>query len=323
MAYVTGQVINHGDYNTFATGSTSGTPNNSVANVNTIIGVGYGKLGYGQTTPLTQLTSVATSNLITATQWNTLFSRINTVANHQGTSITTLPTVVTGNEIHALSVLSTNLTAIYNAVGNTGVSYVTGNTATVNYTSPWSNQLTYTFTVSFATGDAARYFFNAGGQVQFQFSRSGGTGSAEDLDWTNTCNATGTVLFGYTQTTKTGGATGGTGSITPPVSVGYWNLTTLAQTIQQQYSSGAAPYGGANYIKTTVASNGTQGTNGDVGNILTFTITWVDAGGPLAYRQVDGTASSIGTLLLPSSTYLSQSPASWGAPTISGSVSGS
>lgn len=316
MTYATGQIINHADYNTFATGSSTGAPNNSVANLNTITGTGFGAKGYGQTTPIAPLTSVTTSNLVTATQWNTMFSRVNTIATHQGTSITAMPTVVTGNEIHAISTLSSNISSIFGGFGNASAT-VAGNTATGTRSTSWSNSLQFQFTVTFGTsnpGDAARYFFNAGGYIQFQFSRSGGTGNPEDLDWTNTCNNCGLLQFGFNSTKRSGGAAGGAGSVTPPVAIGYWQLTTSNQQIQKQYSSGASPYGGANYIQTLVNSNGTVGVNGDVGSILVFTINWVDAAGHV--KTVDGTSSVIGTVVLPSSTYLSQSPASWGSPAI-------
>lgn len=315
MTYSTGQIINHADYNTFISGTSTGTINNSVANINSILGVGVGKIGYGQTTPLSQLPAVSTANKVTANQWSSLFSRITTVANHQGTSITALPNITTGNTIAAVSALNSNLSAIYGNIGiATSSATSIGATATGNFTSSWKTSLTFTFTVTFASGDAARYFFNAGGAVQFTFSRTGGSGNSKDTDWSTTCAACGTENFRYNQTTRIGGATGGPGSVAPPVALGYWQSTTTNQQIQLQYSNGVAPYNGRNYIQTFFHSNGTQGINGDVGSVLTFTIFWVD--GAEDYVVVDGTTSTTCALLVPNNTYLSQNPPSWGTPTV-------
>jgi hypothetical protein len=322
MTYTTGQIINHADYNTFISGTSTGTINNSVANINSILGVGHGNIGYGQTTPLSQLPAVSTSNLVTAVQWSSLFSRITTVASHQGTTITTLPTITTGNVIHAVSALSSNLSAIYSGVGNaTSSATSVGTPLTLSTTTSWKTQLTFTFTITFASGDAARYFFNAGGAVQLTFSRTGGSGSSKDTDWTNLCAACGTMNFGYNSTTRIGGSVGGPGSVAPPVALGYWQSTTSTtnggQLIQKQYSNGVAPYNGKNYIQTNWYSNGTQGSNADVGSVLTFTVIWVDYA--TDNIVVDGTTATTCALLVPNNTYLSQSPPSWGSPVITGS----
>ena len=323
MTYATGQIISNGDYNTFATGSANGVANNAVANVNTIWGVGNGNKGYGQTNVLSPVT---TGTLVTAAQWSSMFSKITSVANHQGTSITALTNPVTGNLIQAKSALSGNINSINNRVGNVS-GYATGAQGSVSFSGAnnnrWNNALTFTITVTFASGDAARYFFNAGGVIALAPFHSSFTSNNKNTSWTNLTAACGTIIFGYNTTTASGNTAGGTGTVTPPVALGYWQSTTTSQGIQLQYATGAAPYANTNYIATQVKTNGHQGTNGDVGSVLTFTVFWEDPASPTWGAPtdiVDGTSSMFWTVELPITTYLSNT---WGNPTVSGSVTGS
>lgn len=323
MTYATGQLIANGDYNTFATGSSNGVANNAVANVNTIWGVGNGNKGYGQ---LSVLSPVTTGQLVTAAQWSSMFSKITSVANHQGTTISALTNPTTGTLIQALSVLSGNINTIYNNVGKvtTTSTAASGSSAfSAANNNRWQNSLTWTITATFTSGDAARYFFNAGGQILLSFQHTSFTANNKNTSWTNLCTACGTVGFGYSTTVATGNTAGGTGTVVPPVAIGYWQQTTSNQQIQKQYATGAAPYANTNFIQTQVHSNGHQGSNGDVGSVLTFTVIWNDAAtdtwGPPT-DVVDGTSQVSWAAAMPPTTYLSNT---WGTPVISGSVTGS
>lgn len=321
MSYATGQIINHIDYNTFATGTAAGTPNNAVANVNTVWGVGNGAKGYGQTNTLSP---VATSNIVTATQWATMFSKISTSANLQGTTITSLPTPTTGNLIAAVSGLSSNITAVFNGVGKAAATSI-GNTAAPAFVSSpkWVTALTFTFGITFASGDAARYFFNAGGSIQFSFARTGAAAGPKDTDWTALCAACGTANFGYNSTTRIGGSTGGATSAVPPIALGYWQVTTTAAGIQFQTSNGSAPYSGHNSIGITAKSNGAVGSNGDRGNLLTFVVTWTDNSGSDT-TGVTGTSTTTAKIILPNPSGITSPSSPWGAPTFNtATVSGS
>ena len=61
---------------------------------------------------------------------------------------------------------------------------------------------------------------------------------------------------------------------TNDLTIGYYDLTTSNQVISRVDESGAAytPYT-ADWISVAVKSNGVQGANGDVGTIITWTIT--------------------------------------------------
>ena len=72
-----------------------------------------------------------------------------------------------------------------------------------------------------------------------------------------------------------GGRTGtGETETTNDLTIGYYDLTTSNQVISRVDESGAAytPYT-ADWISVAVKSNGVQGANGDVGTIITWTIT--------------------------------------------------
>lgn len=323
MTYVTGQLIANGDYNTFATGSSNGVANNTVPNVNTFWGVGQGNKGYGQTTTLSPVT---TGTLVTAAQWSGLMNKITASANHQNTAITPITSPVTGNKVAALSALSGDLSSVWNAVGNVAslTNAATGSIALSSANNnQWVSSVVFTITATFSSGNAARYFFNAGGNIQLAFAHSPVTSNAGNTSMQNLAAACGTtaVAMAYAKTTNGGASAGGSGSLVLPVAIGYWQQTASApgQTIQHQYATGAAPYANFSNILTQVHSNGQQQTNGDVGSVLTFTVTWTQKndgyGAPTDI--LDGTTQVVWAAGMPPTTYLANV---WGTPTISGVV---
>lgn len=171
MTYSTGGLIQATDYNGFVS--------TGAQNVNATL------TSYGQTT----LSTVSAAATITATQWATLNNSIAALANHQGTVITSRTSPVAGNTISVLSNLGLDVTLLntnlYNAASSgsqytswTGTASKT--TATGSGTSPWT--ITFTDTVTFANTTAATTFFNAGGLVKIQFSKSS-TGNDADAEW--------------------------------------------------------------------------------------------------------------------------------------------
>jgi hypothetical protein len=192
--------------------------------------------------------------------------------------------------------------------------------------------------VTFASANAARYFFNGGGLIRLQYNKSS-TGTDHDADWNTLSGQTGAIFFSgrvnattntiagqaYTGTTRIGG-TGGT-QTTLTTTTGFYNLTAGgAATTIFQLNNATSPYT-PEFIRTTVALNAG-------GTILTFVTTWVDdgsSGAGVSSNISGGTATSspsttitgtAPTTLLtyrpPSSTYLTE--ASWGTPTIASSV---
>jgi len=333
MTYSAGGLIQAADYNGFAS-TTSG------ANVNDIWSTGATDKGYGQTA----LSTVSAAATVSATNWASLVNTIATIGNHQGTSITSRTAPVTGDLITILSNLNTDLTNLTTNRGNaaasgTTIGSFTGTTSKTSATGSGNSAWTITFThaITFASANAARYFFNAGGLVKLMYGKSS-TGTDHDPDWNTLAGQCGSIFFSgrvngaaqniagtsYTGTTRIGG-TGGT-QTTLATTTGFYNLTAGgAATTIFQLNNATAPYT-PEYIRTTVALNAG-------GTVLTFVTTWVDDGTgiPGATSNISGgTATSspatsiTGTapttlvnLVPPSTNYLS---ASWGTPTIAASV---
>ena len=331
MTYSIGGLIQATDYNGFAN-DTAG------ANVNSIWATGATDTGYGQSA----LGTVSAAGTVTATQWASLVNTISSIASHQGTSITSRSAPTAGNTIAILAALNTDLTNCNNARGNaaaSGTEYGTfsGTTSQTSATGSGQNAwtITFTHTVTFASANALRYFFNAGGIVRLKYGKSS-TGTDSDPDWNTfaglcgSINLTGRVngaaqtiaSTSYTGTTRIGGS-GGT-QTTLATTTGWYNLTGSPTTIFQ-LNNATAPYSGE-YIRTTATATSST--------VLTLVTTWVSDGssGPGTTANISGgTATSspsttitgtapttLVTYIPPSSTYLTS--ASWGTPTIAASV---
>ena len=210
MAYQQGDTITTSEYNTFA------------GNVNTIIGTGSGDSGYG----LSEIATVSAGDTITAAQWNSLLSGLQKGANHQGTTLTNASnTVTSGGNILPLSNLEADITLITNnKLTAAGANMATDTGVTSTRTTSWGNAVYHEFTVTFANANAARHFFNSGGEIRFAASRSGGSSTDQNTDWTNLLSNAGTVKFAE-------GATSYTGSGGTAAALGFDGLTTSYQQI--------------------------------------------------------------------------------------------
>ena len=165
MTYTAGSLIEATDYNGFV--STNGS------NVNEVWSTGTGDRGYGQSAVAT----VSVGGTVTATQWATLVNTIAAAANHQGTSITARTAPVVGNTIAILSAVNTDITSLetnrLNAVAN-GSQFTgwTGTSAKTAATSGATWTIVFRHDINFADANSARYFFNAGGRVKWECSKT-------------------------------------------------------------------------------------------------------------------------------------------------------
>jgi hypothetical protein len=324
MAYTAGNTILDDHYNIFATGNADGSTNHAVANINTIWGTGTGDKGYGQSSTLS---SVSAGGNVTATQWTDLFSRLTSIANHQGTSITALTNPSAGNTIDAKANLSANLTSCFNNRRNAasvGSDITSGGSRTG--TATWYTESLVTYTVTFGNNDKAVKYFNAGGTIRISSSRSGGTSNNKNTEWTDLCGDIGAVVISggagnaliagttYSGTDKIGG--GGSTPQTLNDNFGFHDSTSSNTVIFRQYAD-TSPYT-ANYIEITLADNG-SGT-------LTVRVKYRDdaadtTSNPLGQAQtfdrVDGSLTTTLVLRQPSTTYISNV---WSTPTISSSM---
>lgn len=329
MTYTAGSTILATDYNEFVS--------TGVANVNGIWSTGATSYGYGEAA----LSTVSAAATITATQWSTLNSKISAIASHQGTTITSRTNPIVGDTIAILANLNTdvvNLTAARGNASASGAQTTTFSGTSSKTTSTGSGDaawtITFTHTITWASADAARYFFNAGGRIKWESNKSS-TGNDGDAEWNDLATtlvgdiyitggvATQTIAAtAYTGTTKVGGT--GTPN-TLATTTGWYDLSTSDTLVYRQYAD-TAPYTGQFIaVNAKTAGSGTQ---------LVLTTTWVDPGGDAAPGGTNiisgGTATgspfsafgtapaTIVTLFVPSSTYLTS--AAWGTPTIAATV---
>jgi hypothetical protein len=337
MTYVSGGLIQATDYNGFAN-------NTAGANVNSIWGAGTGDAGYGQSTTLA--TVAAGTDNVTAVQWSNLNNRISSIASHQNTAITSRTNPVVGDTIGILSALNTDLTNITNNRGNAAASGTTSstwtgttskNTGTGSGTSAWT--ITFTHVVSFADANSARYFWNAGGLVRLDMSKTNNVTDA-DPEWNSSpgiglINRIGVLYFSgrvnnanqtiggniYTGLTRVGG----TGTPLPfNNTIGWYQLASgAAPTVMFQLNDTVAGYTG-NYVRVTAAVNAGR-------TALTLVTTWVSVGssGAGTSANISGGSdtvspfSSFGTapavlcrFIPPSTTFLTNT---WGTPSVSAS----
>ncbi len=316
MTYAQYGSIQATDYN----GLVGTNPNTASGTLNTVWSTGGTTAGYGQTA----LATVSVGNTVAAAEWANLVNRTSNAATHQGTSISSVSVPVAGGTITYLGNIPTNLTSIYNSRLN-AVSQGTTSSNTATYGSTWVNAITFVHTVTFASGDAARYFFNSGGQLAITCSHPSGTGI--NLLLNNLASNVGTVVFSapssgtvtIASTSYNGVSRVGGGGNTPTVGTnsGYYAMTTSnANIYYQTASTGPAAYLSTN-INMFARTNGTQGSNGDKGSIITLTTVWDEI--PNGLTASVGSATTV-TIRPPETTNLANS---WGAISLSGTVSGS
>ena len=317
MTYSVGGLIQASDYNT----RVGGDPTTTANTLNAVWATGGGQAGYGQTA----VANVTAGNPITAAAWNSLFYNTGNAASHQGTTITSIANVSVGSSIAFQSGLDNNLSNIYTSRGN-AASQGSTTANTVNYGSTWSDNLTVTQTVTFANGDAARYFFNAGGQIKMTVSHANTTAGINAL-FNTLCTNVGTVVISgqntgsrtisgvsYTGVQKVGG--GGNAPSPYLTNNGYFALTTSNANIFTQTATGTPAGYVSSFIKFLVKSNGTVGSNNDAGNVITIYTVWDEV--PNGLTMGTGSTTTL-TIVPPATTYIANT---WGTITLGGSATG-
>jgi hypothetical protein len=314
MSYAQFDSIQASDYNTLV----GANPGSTINVLNTTWAIGSATAGYGQTAE----GNVASGDLILASKWANLVNKTASAATHQGSSITSVTAPVAGGVITYLSAIPTNLTTIYNNRLNAATQSSTTSNAVVSG-STWSDRATFVHTATFANGDAARYFFNSGGQLAITCSHANNTAGI-NLLLNNLCSNVGTVVFSapssgtasITGTTYNGVTRIGGGGNAPTISTnsGYYAWTTSnANAYYQTASTGPSGYLSTN-INIFVRTNGTVGSNGDTGNVITITTVWDEI--PNGLTVGTGSTTTL-TVRPPEVTNLANS---WGTITLTGSV---
>ena len=312
MAYAQYGNIAAADYNALV----GGDPITSSGTLNAVWATGGTNTGYGQTAEA----NVAVGDSVTATKWANLVTKTANSASHQGTAISSVTAPAAGGTVTYLSAIPTNLTTIYTSRLNAATQgSTTANTAT--YASTWQAALTFTHTVTFANAAAARYFFNAGGQLKVTCSHANTATSINTL-YNGLASNIGTVALSSPTTgsitvnsvsfngiTKVGG---GGNSPTISTNTGYYALTTSnANVFTQLASTGPSGYL-SSFIRIIAVSNGSPGAT------VTIYTVWDEV--PDGLTVGTGSATTV-TIVAPETTYLPT--ASWGTPTVTGTVTGS
>lgn len=311
MTYSSGGLIQATDYNGFAS-TTVG------ANVNATWNTAYGQTALG---------TVSAGGTVTATQWASLVNTITSMAAHQPTAITARAAPTAGTTIDVLAAVNTDITNCftnrYNAYA-VGTQYTawTGTNSKTATTSGASWTITFVNTVTFTSSAAAQYFFNAGGLIKIDVSKTS-TGNTGDPEWNDLANnlcgdiyisglATSHTIAGtaYTGTTKVGG----TGTPTTLSTGTGWDalVAGAAATIVYKQFANTAPYT-ANFIQHSIAKGASS-------NTLVITTLWQNTdsdpitGGTAPSGATPGTAPcTIVTYFPPETVNLTNS---WGTPTV-------
>ena len=199
MTIASGSLILATDYNAIRT------------TVDNVLGTGSGDSGYGQSLTSSSKTS---SDTILDDDINELYADIQVAHTHQQGSATSLIAQVTTADLieanngvsfkgwiqyqTAANLISTNrLTA--NAASMTATAAKTTETKAAG----WNGSNDQIVTVTFASAEARRFFFNSGGEIRISASVAAG-GNTKSVDWATMCSSVGTIKISKSSITKTG-----------------------------------------------------------------------------------------------------------------------
>jgi len=264
MAYVSGDTITGAQYNIFVNNSSSPFGYNHFA------GTGSGTYGLGQT-HIATVDGGATT--ITASQWNTLLTGMDNIANHTNDSLTARTQVTAGDTIAIKSAVETDLATLAASVngGCTSATALDSGTAAGSSTNSgtWNSTSTIERSVTFASADTMRHFFNAGGKIRIDPSCvTGIDGSKDDVFNDLTTSATGNLDLGAHATTRSGS---GETLTTNGLSNGFHDLGTGYTTLLKLTSDNSG------YTSNTIEYSAKL--NAAVGTGVTLTVKMVSTDG--------------------------------------------
>ena len=138
-------------------------------------------------------------------------------------------------------------------------SRATTNMSSPTYTSAWANSLSETATFTWTSEAVCRAYFNGGGGIGVSSSRSGGSSTTQNTNWTNTLSAMGTITMFHDTASGSSGTNAG---------VGFYELTTSYKTIWTKFGSGSYA---SNFFKMEAKVNSTTNPT-----VITVRNTWSD-----------------------------------------------
>lgn len=198
-----------------------------------VLGNGNGQYGYGQSLDSSQ---VSTTDTVNATHMQNLKVDLTNAKVHQDGSAPTLTDVAATQDI--TDAVYSDYETVATSVLNNANDVVEAQTSTesklsTQRTQSWGggdqvNSVEHHFTVTFNTADHRRHFFNAGGEIRFSASLTGGTG-AKYTNWNAMLTALGTLKFSSLNMTGDSGTSSG---------IGNFELTSSWQTLYVKTGSG-------------------------------------------------------------------------------------
>lgn len=267
MTYASGGLIQALDANTLIGGNalTSG----GGVQLNPVWSVGLGNYGYGQTL----ISNVAVGNGVQAAKWAEIVNKLNSARIHQSGSGSGITAPTAGTTITYLSTLSSAITtAATNRLSAATLGTTTSLTksATLSAASGVTATQTLTWTATFSSADAARYFFNCGGYFTVSYSsatNNNGTARGTSQQTLAQTNFSSKRMYASSFGARTG--TGGTLN-TDTTTGGFYAGTTSAVVNFKVTSNG---YYSSDYHQLAYYHNGIVGNHGGAGSVLTFQYT--------------------------------------------------
>jgi hypothetical protein len=261
-----------------------------------ILGTGSGNSGYGQ---LIKSSALSQSTKVGVNDWTNLFFDIYNAYYHQTGSAPSLGSIAE-NEIVRYNAAKPNFQ--YDTIANTIVAnkfnIAAGQSATRSkgststawpgpYGNSWNTLAQAVVTVTFTSPAQARYFFNSGGQIRFNSTRTGGTSSGQNTGWTNLLNTVSSINGGAGPIF--GGNAPGTG--TEPNNG--TNFYRLSNTYAAWYAASASSPYGANtfsiFARSPSVADNSNGTASQIELLVYWQDNYVDPGAPAPGDSVDGT----------------------------------
>ena len=200
MAYQAGDTIEASTYNTFVNSSSSPFGYNHFA------GTGSGAYGLGQT----EIPTVsANAGNIAASQWNALFTAMDNIANHTNDTLTSRTQVSAGDTIAVKAAVEADLATLAASVaaGSPNATALTTSSALQTVTTAsegWDTSATQEVSVTFASADNMRYFFNAGGKVRVTVGTTQGSTNPKDQAFIDLGTALGNIDIAAQSTLRSG-----------------------------------------------------------------------------------------------------------------------
>jgi len=234
MAYTAGDTILDDEYNTFVNNSSSPFGYNHFA------GTGSAQYGLGQSA----IATVSAGGTVNAAQWNSLFTGLDTIANHTNDTMTSRAAVSAGDTIAIKAAVAADLATLAASVaaGSPNATAISSQAAgSTTNSGTWNSTSTIARTITFASADTMRHFFNAGGYIRIVPGTSGSTDGDKDTVFSELASAFGNLDLKAQSTTRSGSGetltTNGLGNGFHDLGTGYTTLLKLTSDNGADYNS--------------------------------------------------------------------------------------